>query len=273
MMKTEERRTTRALEPMILDLQGRLAERAKAATRGWWERYLKGAIRFRGVKMGDIREEVLEWNSERLGAAPVDLQWELAIALLKEPFAEDKLAGILYLEEVLIPSGSFQWPMALRDIAALFDRGFISDWNTCDWLCVKSLAPLIRRAGEPCAREISGWRQAENLWRMRASGVAFVTLAKRGEGNFQGFTAMLLEVCAATVSRPDRFAQTGTGWVLRELSVAEGARVADFIEENIGKFSKEGLRYAIAKLPEARKKALLRLRAGGGGKRPAARRR
>lgn len=32
-----------------------LEERARPETRDWWERYLKGAIAFRGVKMADVR--------------------------------------------------------------------------------------------------------------------------------------------------------------------------------------------------------------------------
>ena len=70
---------------------------------------------------------------------------------------------------------------------------------------------------------------------------------------------MLLEVCAATVKHPERFAQTGTGWVLRELGQAEPERVVRFIEDNLPSFSAEGLRYATEKMPAQTKARLTRL--------------
>jgi 3-methyladenine DNA glycosylase AlkD len=167
---------------------------------------------------------------------------------MQERYAEDKLAGILYLGEVLLPEGALDWPEDVPRFAAVFQDGHIYDWNTCDWFCVKVLGPLVRREGELCARAIAGWRTAENLWQRRASGVAFVNLAKDGDENFPGFTNMLLEICAATAEHPERFAQTGTGWVLRELSLAEPEQVTGFVETHIRLFSSEALQKAVAKL-------------------------
>ena len=73
---------------------------------------------------------------------------------------------------------------------------------------------------------------------------------------------MVLEICAATVQCQERFAQTGTGWVLRELSRAEPERVIAFLEVNARLFSAEGLRYAIAKLPPETKTRLTALHRG-----------
>ena len=126
----------------------------------------------------------------------------------------------------------------------------------CDWFCVKVLGPLAQGQGEDCAHAIVEWRHGENLWQPRASGVAFVSLASSGEANFDGFTDMLLEICAAMVQHKERFAQTGTGWVLRELSLAEPERVADFVETCRDDLSGEALRSAIKKMPGQLKKRL-----------------
>jgi 3-methyladenine DNA glycosylase AlkD len=69
---------------------------------------------------------------------------------------------------------------------------------------------------------------------------------------------MLLDICAVTVACPERFAQTGTGWVLREVSVAERERVLAFVEQHLPLFSKEGLRYTLAKVPKDRQRELQR---------------
>jgi 3-methyladenine DNA glycosylase AlkD len=231
-------------------LQTRLEEKANPKTKAWWERYLRNVIQFRGVKMAQIRAALHAWIDDE----GIDEEFsrsdqkELALSLLREEYAEDKLAGILYLQEVLLPDNAIDWRTDLPRFARLFQDGYIYDWNTCDWFCVKVLGPLAEREGEECARSIAEWRTAENLWQRRASGVAFVNLAKDGDANFSGFTDMLLKVCSATVQHQERFAQTGTGWVLRELSLVEPERVVAFVEDHIDCFSSEGLRYATEKM-------------------------
>jgi 3-methyladenine DNA glycosylase AlkD len=235
----------------IARLQERLAAQAQPKTKEWWEKYLKHGIPFRGVKMAGIRAQLHAWvDSEALQSElTAEEQKSLALALIRQTYAEDKLAGILYLQEALLPAAVIDWPEDVPRFAALFSQGYIHEWNTCDWFCVKVLGPLAQQQGAACAEAISQWRHAENLWQRRASGVAFVNLAKNGDQNFPGFTGMLLETCAATVSHSERFAQTGTGWVLRELSLAEPERVERFVETHIHHFSREALRTAVAKLP------------------------
>lgn len=234
----------------IAKLQRRLDLVADAKVKAWWERYLKRTIPFRGVRMASIRSSLHAWLMEEGANSPVAMEVEKALAfhLLRETFAEDKLAGILLLQEVLLPSGMVRWREDLPRFASLFQQGYIHEWNTCDWLCVKVLGPLAQLEGEPCARAISEWRMAEGLWQRRASGVAFVNLASAGEQNFIGFVDMLLDTCESTIRSSDRFAQTATGWVLRELSRAEPERVTEFISTHIRHFSRDALRRATAQL-------------------------
>jgi 3-methyladenine DNA glycosylase AlkD len=252
-------------------LQERLETRADADRKAWWEKYLRGVIPFRGVKMADIRDALHSWLADTtvptrpgapdsIGQQPVDAQRTLALKLMREELAEDKIAGILFLGEVLLPQGAIDWREDVPRFALLFQEEHIYDWNTCDWFCVKVLGPLVQQAGAPCAHAISGWRMAENLWQRRAAGVAFVNLAKSGDGNFPGFSRMLLETCATTVRDPERFAQTGTGWVLRELSLAEPDQVAGFVQDHLDLFSTEAFRSAISKLPKGTRDDLNQMR-------------
>ena len=78
-----------------------------------------------------------------------------------------------------------------------------------------------------------------------------------GEASFAGFTQVLLDVCTTTVRYPDRFAQTGTGWVLRELSKAEPDQVADFVGRNLDRLSREAVRMSVARLEGADRSSLL----------------
>src|SRR3712207_8372132 len=62
--------------------------------------------------------------------------------------SEDKLAGVLFLQEILLPAGALDWRSDLPRIARLFDEGYIRDWSTCDWFCVKVLGPLVEQQGD-----------------------------------------------------------------------------------------------------------------------------
>ena len=68
---------------------------------------------------------------------------------------------------------------------------------------------------------------------------------------------MLLDVCKRTVGHPERFAQTGTGWVLRELSHAEPRRVAKFVEANLTGMSREAVRMSVAAMEDPDRSRLL----------------
>jgi 3-methyladenine DNA glycosylase AlkD len=241
----------------VTHIQQQLQAESNPETRDWWERYLKGAIGFRGTKMAGIRRVVHTWRADEGSTwTPKQLR-DLAIELIRQDLTEDKLAGILLIQEVLIPAGLIPWRTDLKRWARLFDDGFIYDWNTCDWFCVRVLGPLATAQGEECARAIADWSRARNLWRRRAAGVAFVNLAPRGDANFRGFTTMLLDVCERTVRHPERFAQTGTGWVLRELSHAEPRRVAKFVEGNLTGMSREAVRMSVAAMEDADRTRLL----------------
>jgi 3-methyladenine DNA glycosylase AlkD len=239
------------LDDLLERLQLRLSARATAARREWWTRYLKGSSSFRGVKMGDVRKALHAWfEEERVGEGLSDgRQTDLALMLLEEDHTVDKLAGVLFLQEILLPAGALDWRSDLPRFASLFDQGHISDWNVCDWFCVKVLGPLAERQGEACARAISGWRGADSLWRRRASVVAFVNLAKKGDRNFPGFTEMVLANCSQLLGSQERFAQTGVAWTLRELGRSDEGRVAGFVEANLDRLSREALKNATKYLP------------------------
>ncbi len=244
---------------LIRDLQRRLEKIANAKTKAWWERYLKQIIPFRGVKMDGIRSVLHTWYAQNKIADTLTpgMQKKLALALFREKHAEDKLAGILFFQAILEPQGQVDWRKDQEDFAQLFRDGHIFDWNICDWLCVRVLGPLIQQVGKPCAQALSEWRKAGNLWQRRASVVAFVNLAKRGNGNFRGFTPMLLRNCSVVLKHPERFSKTGVGWVLRELAQSDVDTVIAFIDTNLESFSRESLNNATKHMPDKTRQRLI----------------
>jgi 3-methyladenine DNA glycosylase AlkD len=221
--------------------------------------YLRGTASFRGVKMGDVRKAVHAWfEEEQLGEyLSAGQQKDLALMLLEEDYSEDKLAGVLFLQEILLPEGALDWRSDLPRFARLFDGGYIRDWSTCDWFCVKVLGPLVEQQGEPCARAILEWREADSVWQRRASVIAFANLASKGDQNFPGFTEMVLDNCSHLLGSQERFAQTGVGWILREISRSDQGSVVEFVQANLDRFSREALKNATKYLPPEVKERLL----------------
>jgi 3-methyladenine DNA glycosylase AlkD len=236
------------------DLSDRLRRHSDPAKKTWWENYLKGVIEFYGVPMAAIRKVVHGWAEDHRFDS--DLLRGLAIDSLRSPIAEEKLAGILMMQELLLPTSELESARDLPLIAAVFDDGDIYDWNTTDWLCVRVLGPMIEADGQPTASILAGWTDAPTLWRRRSAAVAFVPVATRGDQLFEGLVDIVLTVCASNITDSERFAQTGVGWVLRELSDAEPERVYQFVLANRGMMSREAVRMAASRMGDQERSSL-----------------
>lgn len=208
---------------------------------------MKGVIPFRGVKMPSIRKTLHQWyESEELTVRlSGPQQTELALALMKCEYAEEKLAGILLFHEILIPARLLPWKDTLPHFVALYQNAYIFDWNVCDWFCVKVLSALIDREGQACAEAIASWHDVENLWQARSSLVAFIN--HTGE---RIYFPLLLRSASTLIQREERFAKTAVGWVLRDVSLYDRSLVKEFIRTFAGSFSRESLRNITKHFPE-----------------------
>lgn len=234
-----------------------LEKRATAKTKAFWMRTLKGALPVRGVSMVDTRKVVhAYWTFAKLDTLRLESQRGIALALLAREHVEDKLAGILFLHEKLIKSLGSQ---DLPSFAKLFESKAIADWSTCDWFAVKVLANLLKIAPEPSrfAKSLASWRKGSTLWQKRAAAVALVPSAKLGNRNFAGFVEVALQLSSALLQSKERFAQTGAGWLLRELWLASRGEVERYLRDNLKLFTREGLSYATRKMPAARRKVFV----------------
>lgn len=245
---------------LIRAYQQTLAAAADERSRQWWEKYLKGAIPFRGVGIPRNRELLADWRRRHgIDDWAAAAQFELALDLLREPIAEDKLAGILSIQLHLVDA--IPWQTALARYREVFDESQIFDWNTCDWFCVRVLGPTVEANGEDCAAAVAGWRDAASLWRARASVVAFVNLAAQ-----PALRAHALAACATLVGREERFAKTAVGWFLRDLSRHDRQAVLAFVERHLPSFSRESLANALKYFDKGEQKSWLqRLRQAGPG--------
>lgn len=224
---------------LIKTLESQLDKIADKKTKSWWENYVKHNTKFRGVGIPKIRETLKEWYKEgNIGKLPLNKQLDLALSFFAEKYAEDKLAGILFLQNYLY--NKFEWKLLVEKFEKLFKENYIYDWNICDWFCVRVLGPMIKENGMPCAKAISKWNSAKNVWQARCSVVAFANLTKEKE-----FISLPLESSSVLIKRDERFAKTAVGWILRELSKSDKKSVINFINKNKNYFSKESLENSI----------------------------
>ena len=85
---------------------------------------------FRGVPMAAIRAAVrATWREHGLDALSADEQLDVGLALFEYPHAEDKLAGVLALSELVVRRLEVRHGSRL---AEPFERRHIDDWGTCD---------------------------------------------------------------------------------------------------------------------------------------------
>lgn len=216
-----------------------LEAEASEKTKQWWEKYMKGVIPFRGVGIPQNRELLAEWRkSNGIDKWSLEEQLELALAFFNEPIAEDKLAGILFIQNFLY--NKLPWETLLGRYEEIYEKKLIFDWNICDWFCVRVLGVIIKENGEQCAKAIASWKDAEYLWQARSSVVPFVNLAS--DSNYYPY---IQEACAVLIDREERFAKTAVGWVLRDISKHDKKFVISFVEDNLKSFSRESLGNAL----------------------------
>ena len=237
---------------LVRHLQDALDGSSSGATKAWWERYLKGAIAFRGVGIPQIRSALADWRSDSgVESWPLADQFALALRLFEEPVAEDKLAGILFLQEYLYDG--VPWRESLTQYGSLFERRLIADWNTCDWFCVRVLGPTVATHGRTCAKAVSRWSQSPELWKARAAVIGFVPVIAELD-----YHPLVLRSSAVLIRRDERFAKTAVGWILRELSKHDSGMVTAFVDEQLPYFSTESIRNALRYLPEATRRKFLK---------------
>lgn len=243
---------TVAIDP-VADLRVRLGRESTDQARAFWTRYLKGAGTFHGVPMAKVKSIVRTWWVDHGLDVHPTVGKRVAIALIEQPTIEEKLAGILVLQDLL---GSHLRATDLTAFARLFAAGHLAEWNVVDWFIMKVLVTLLDRpqGRRDVMRAIAQWRTSETMWARRAACLAFVKLAPQGDA---GVTENVLTICATVVWSIERHDQTAVGSVLRELSRAEPDRVETFLRRHALLMSKEAFKLAVAKFLVAKRTELL----------------
>ncbi|MEM9508194.1 MAG: DNA alkylation repair protein [Cyanobacteria bacterium P01_E01_bin.35] len=219
----------RLIELLIKQLQ----KCSDLKTKQWFDNYLKGAIKYRGVKTPKVARLLKEWRlANKLDIYTPQQQLILCSDLIASSFAEDKFAGIIYLHKFLIAEIDYQ--ILLSKFNSLFKQGCFFDWSTTDWFCLRVLDPIIINNGINAAETVSKWRYSENFWQRRASIVSF-----RHASLNQDYHPLIETIISDLVKEDKRFIQTGIGWVLADMSKNYPIQVEALFRKYLHQLDKE----------------------------------
>ncbi len=232
-----------------------LVANANKKKKDWWERYLRNSISFLGVGIPEIRGLLITWHQEnKIENLSLETQLGIVKKFMVRTFAEDKLAGILFVQLFLLKRENYKSIVLL--IQELFDEEKIFDWNTCDWMCVRLLTPIVESNDVESVKIISSWKDAEFLWKARASAVAFAQVKEKSK-----HMKAIDEINRTLIKRNERFGKTSVGWLLREISRDDKTYVEKFISDQLIYFTKETINNSMKYFEvEQRKKYLKKLR-------------
>lgn len=234
---------------IVKEVEELLIERASERSKQWWERYLRNSVSFRGVGIPQIRELVKELEGRyRLEEEPLEERFALLEMLFALPYTEEKLFAILYLQLFMVANVGAA--LILDFLEEVFNKEYIYDWNSCDWLCVRVLQALAE-LDEESARRIGSWKDASYLWQARSSLVPYVQSKE-----LERFRELADSSAAVLIRREERFAKTAVGWYLRELYKLDSPRVLELLREYKGHLSLEVFNNALKYMDKERRREL-----------------
>lgn len=205
-------------------IKKRLRENTNDETKKFWSKYLKGEIEFIGIGIPQIKNLLIEIISSK--TFTVDELKTISYELMQSKISEEKLAAILLMQLFILYSEKDT--ELLYFINKLFDEKLIFDWNTCDWLSVRIITPIIDNKNRDAILLVEKWKDKKYLWYARASLVPF-TQAKSLNEHMDYINTAANQL----IKREERFVKTAVGWVLREVSKFNTQYVKKFLEINV----------------------------------------
>lgn len=141
----------------------------------------------------------------------------------------------------------------------MLDR-FLEDfhsWSTTDLFCGRVLQPLLLAYPVQTVEMLKRWNSAPNLWKRRASVVAFT----RKVGSSGNFTKICLEMCENLIWDEEDLVRKGVGWALKDSLRGDKPCVLNYVRE----LRRRGVSavitlYALRDLEQGERKSILAIK-------------
>jgi 3-methyladenine DNA glycosylase AlkD len=221
-------------------------------------RYFRGDHRlgFYNVGTAPMRALARSIHAAHRDRWSVDDAMAFADALIVDRHLETKSVGI----EVVARYRRAFAPVLLRRWKRWLSGNHSANWATTDAMCGALIGPLLVRFPDR-AVEMRAWSKDRNMWVRRASIVALIPLARRGEA-----LDLLYEIAGRLHADREDLIQKAVGWALREAGKADMPRLERYLRANGPSIPRTTLRYAIERFPPSKRKALLVATRGHNGR-------
>lgn len=223
---------------LLRAVRAALAELADSERAAQQQRYMKSAMPYHGVAMGDVRaigarlcaqvdiSGFEDWRREVLGlwsGARFREERYVAIQLCGERRAKaHQTLRALPLYEQLIVEGAW--------------------WDLVDELAIHRLGALLQREPAPMRRELVAWSRCDNLWKRRSAIVSQVRAKARTD--FE-----LLAACIEPALESNEFfLRKAIGWALRSYADVDAPTVRAYVERHAERLSGLSKREALRKI-------------------------
>lgn len=145
----------------------------------------------------------------------------LAQMLYKDKIEDTILAGNFVLQNKIDCIGKSE--LLFLDKAL----DYFCSWSTIDDLCIDVLQPILLKYPKDTLRFLKKWNQSKNMWKRRASVVAFV----RKVGESGKFTSEALGLCENLIWDREDLVQKGVGWCLKDVMRGDKKTVFEYVKE------------------------------------------
>jgi 3-methyladenine DNA glycosylase AlkD len=242
------------LRSEVVEQLEKLAQSESSEERvAWYKQQHKGSeLKYYGIKTLQIRKLIRE-HSARFRQLDLQERFDLATMFYKSRFFEQSTIGDAPLElgDENITPDAFD---SLDEVV-----GHFNNWASVDRICLHVVQPLLLKYPEETLKLLQKWNRSENMWKRRASIVAFVwKIGSSGE-----FTDEALNLCENLIWDKEELVLKGVGWALRDNMQGARKRVIEYVKSlrRRGVSSKVTL-YAIENLKGKERKEVLKIKPG-----------
>lgn len=125
---------------------------------------------------------------------------------------------------------------------------YVDGWSSCDHLSGGPLGNIFMSYPELSARTIK-WAKSPSRWLKRASAVSLILPVRNGL-----LLDRVFEIADILLIDADDLVQKGYGWMLKEANDRFPEEVFSYVMKNKQVMPRTALRYAIEKMPEAKRR-------------------
>lgn len=207
--------------------------------------FFKEEIKSHGWYAADLRRVVRQFRKSILKKNDLRFLVEVADELFRGPVLEEKIAGVLLLENLTARLGDKEFRMFEKWL----DR--ISSWADHDALVHSLIAPMVVEKPSRI-KAVFRWAKSADRWHRRAACVALIR-GSRG----QMFFPEIVRLSNLLLQDEDDMVQKGLGWLLRETAKFDPKRTVTYLLKIRKRAPRLVLRTACETLPKTTKLRVL----------------